>query len=516
MYSTILTAQLCGISTVPVRVEADVSSGLPVFDMVGSLSSEVREARERVRTALRNCGYVFPAKRITVNLSPASVRKSGTGFDLAIAAALLAAFGLVREEECEGKLFVGELSLNGRICPVNGILPIVSDGKERGITEFVIPEKNLPEAGLVDGVKLYAFSKLSDLTSFLNGTPYEQPDGNCGRIKPYNIEEIPSDKSSPDFSEVNGQRYLRRACEVAAAGMHNMLMIGPPGAGKTMLSERMATILPPLTDRERLEILKIYSVCGLLNGNGNRIVNRPFRSPHHTISKAGLAGGGRIPAPGEISLAHGGVLFLDELTEFSKPVLEVLRQPLEEHQVHLARAEGSVTYPAGFLLLAAMNPCGCGSYPDRQKCRCSESSIRRHYEKLSQPLLDRIDLCVEAESLSYGELTGEEANEPSAAIRERVLKCHSLQSARYRDEDFSYNSRIPGAKIGLYCPLGAKEQAYMETVYTKEGLTARTYHKVLRVARTIADLEGSGAILRRHLAEAVCYRDMAVRCREEG
>lgn len=514
MYSTILTAQLCGISAVPVRVEADVSSGLPIFDMVGSLSSEVREARERVKTALRNCDIFFPAKRITVNLSPASIHKSGTGFDLAIAVALLVSFGLVDAAECDGKLFVGELSLNGRILPVNGILPIVSDGKERGITEFVIPEKNISEARLVTGVKTYAFSGLSELVSFLNGTPYGNANSDYGIYDQYNIEEIQSLDIQPDFSEINGQHYLRRACEVAAAGMHNMLMIGPPGAGKTMLSERMATILPPLTDKERLEISKIYSVCGLLLGNQDGIVKRPFRSPHHTISKAGLTGGGRIPAPGEISLAHGGVLFLDELTEFAKPVLEVLRQPLEEHQVHLTRSHGSVTYPAGFLLLAAMNPCNCGNYPNRQKCQCSPNSLRRHYEKLSQPLLDRIDICIEAASISYGELTGKQENESSETIRRRVEKCHQLQCRRYKNEVFSHNSRIPGSKIEEYCPLGKQEEAYMEAVYTKEALTARTYHKLLRVARTIADLEGSEQILKRHLAEAVCYRDMAVRYRE--
>ncbi len=512
MYSTILTAQLCGIRTIPVRAEVDVSNGIPVFDMVGSLSSEVREARERVRTALRNCGIFLPAKRITVNLSPANIRKTGTGFDLPIAAALLVSLGLLERSCCEGKLFIGELSLNGRLLPVKGILPVVSDGKEQGIHTFLVPKGNEQEAALVKGVRIYAFSALSELIACLNGTQSPPEPKNYSYN---NIEETVSDRRQPDFSEVNGQRYLKRACEVAAAGMHNMLMVGPPGAGKTMISERMATILPPLTEEERLEISKIYSVCGRLSNTKTGILARPFRSPHHTVTKAGLLGGGRFPMPGEISLAHGGVLFLDELTEFDKPVLEGLRQPLEEHQIRLTRADGSVDYPAGFLLMAAMNPCNCGNYPDRQKCLCSDGSIRRHYEKLSRPLLDRMDLCVEAMPLSYEDLTRSQKNESSAAIRERVARCHEIQRRRYQNEPFFHNSRIPGSKIGQYCALGEKEEAYMRSVYEKAGMTARTYHKLLRVARTIADLEEEEQIRLRHLAEAVCYRSAAADGREE-
>jgi magnesium chelatase family protein len=314
-----------------------------------------------------------------------------------------------------------------------------------------------------------------------------------------------------DFSEVNGQPYLRRAAEIAASGMHNMLMVGPPGAGKTMISERISTILPPLTESEQLEVSKIYSVCGLLREQGCLVEKRPFRSPHHTISSVGLSGGGPRLRPGEISLAHHGVLFLDELTEFAKSTLEILRQPLEEREIHLVRASGSVTYPAEFLLLASMNPCNCGYYPDRNRCRCTEASLRRYFDRVSQPLIDRMDLCVQAPHVSYGELTGVQENEDSATIRARVICCHEIQQRRFADEPFSHNSRIPAGKLHKYCALGEKQQRYMEKMYQKMMLTARTYHKVLRVARTIADLDQSEEIRLSDLQEAVCYRELDAR-----
>lgn len=498
MYSTTLTAMLDGIHTIPVTVEADISAGMPVFDLVGFLSPEVREAKERVKTALHNSGILLPAKRITVNLSPGNIKKNGTGFDLPIAVALLAALGLVDGECASGFLYAGELSLNGSILPVNGILPIVSDGKENGRTHFVVPKENLREARLVSGVCAYAFDGLSELIAFLNGEAYCDP--------PLGVPEEKTKKPAVDFREVNGQLFLKRACEVAASGMHNMLLVGAPGAGKTMLSERMATILPPLTEKEQMELSKIYSVCGLLKSGKELVTERPFRSPHHTITCAGLTGGGAVPGPGEISLAHCGVLFLDELTEFRKQTLEVLRQPMEEKQVHLVRANASVTYPAGFLLLAAMNPCNCGYYPDRSRCRCSQGSLKRYFDRISQPLLDRIDICVEAPAVSYEELTAMRKNEDSETIRSRVSACQQLQSERYFREEFSHNSRIPAAKLPVYCPLGKKEAEYMERIFKKQYLTARTYHKILRVARTIADMEKSSRIRLPHLAEAVCYR----------
>lgn len=500
MYSTIKTAILEGIHTQTIQVEVDISSGMPVFDMVGHLSPEVREGKERIRTALHSIGVILPAKRITINLSPAHIRKSGTGFDLPIAIAILQSLGVITAEACEGKIFVGELSLNGQILPVNGVLPIVSDGVENGFMEFVVPKGNDEEGRLVKEAKVYAFSHLQELLDFLNGKPYE--------ISPINIEETLFEIEK-DFQDVCGQKFLKRACEVAASGMHNMLLIGAPGAGKTMVSERLATILPPLTQKEQLELSKIYSVCGLLGQNHALIKNRPFRAPHHTITVAGLTGGGAIPKPGEISLAHNGVLFLDELPEFQKSTMEILRQPMEEHQVHLVRAKGSVTYPANFLLLAAMNPCNCGYYPDRSKCRCSDGSLRRYFDKVSQPLLDRIDICVEAPTLSYEELTKKETKgESSKEIQSRVLVCHQIQCERFKGEDFSHNSQIPTVRLEEFCWLGEKEARYMENIYKKRSLTARTYHKILRVARTIADLDGAQTIGVSHLTEAVCYRNV--------
>ncbi len=346
MYSTIKTAVLEGIHSRPIQVEVDMSSGMPMFEMVGQLAPEVREGKERIRTALHSIGVILPAKRITINLSPANMRKSGTGFDLPIAIAILHSMGIIEQESCRDKIFVGELSLNGQILPVNGILPIVSDGVGEKHYEFVIPAANATEGQLVPEARVYAFSHIQEVVDFLNGNTYEPPE--------YNIEEILSE-TDKDFRDVAGQKLIKRACEVAASGMHNMLLIGAPGAGKTMVSERLASILPPLTESERLELSKIYSICGLLSNQNTLIKSRPFRAPHHTITEAGLTGGGAIPKPGEISLAHNGVLFLDELPEFQKKTLEILRQPMEEHSIRIARSKGTVVYPANFLLLAAMN-----------------------------------------------------------------------------------------------------------------------------------------------------------------
>ncbi len=511
MYSIVSTAIIRGIHSIPVQVEADVSSGLPMFEMVGFLASEVKEARERVRTALRNSGYMLPAKRITVNLSPANIKKTGSAFDLPVAAAILAALGIVPAERLASVLVVGEIGLNGRIQPVEGILPIVAEAGEHGFTQCMVPYENRMEANMIKNIQIIAVKEIKDVIDYLNRSEWQQdiqPDTGVILEKEECVLGGRGNGQEPDFSQINGQRLVRRASEVAAAGMHNLLMIGPPGAGKTMIAQRIPSILPPMCEEEQLELAKIYSISGMLLHNGNLIKRRPFRSPHHTVTPQGLAGGGKVPKPGEISLAHKGVLFLDELAEFQKSTLELLRQPMEEKQIHISRLHGSCSYPADFMLVAASNPCPCGAYPDMNRCRCTQSAIDRYLGRISQPLLDRIDICVETAQLTYAELMADTENESSAVIRERVCEAWKLQKKRYERCGIYFNSQIPPDMLKEICKIEPKEEEYLEEMYRQFHLTARSYHKILRVARTIADLSHSSRVSTGHLSEAFCYRSL--------
>ena len=490
---------LDGICAMPVQVEVDISMGMPVFDMVGYLSPEVREAKERVRTALHNCGILLPAKRITVNLSPANIRKTGTGFDLPIAVALLVAMGLVKPEKCADTIFSGELNLSGQLLPVRGILPMVSDGVKEGIHKFVVPADNLMESRLVQGADVCGFSALESVIGYLQDGGYKEP-AYAGRRQNRS-------HGMPDFSEVNGQQFLKRAAEIAASGMHNMLMVGPPGAGKTMISERMATILPPLTKKEQLEVSKIYSVCGLLADSRTLLQERPFRSPHHTVSMAGLAGGGRSIRPGEISLAHHGVLFLDELPEFSKSTMEVLRQPLEDGEVSISRVRAAMTFPSKFILCAAQNPCPCGFLGDSvHRCSCKQAEIDSYKRKISGPLMDRIDMQINLSRVEFSELKTKEKGESSAAIRERVVKARLLQQERLEALGMHCNAQMGRSEVVKYCQLDAAAQNVMERYFNMLNLSARSHDRILKVARTIADLAGSESIEAVHLAEAIQLR----------